>query len=96
MAPSSRADTTNRASETPSTEAGMGTPEISNSASASTALANRESAPPAKIATLAPAASTPEVERKIARQHAHQGHVDYVGAHRQDAAVLKDQRLNGR
>ena len=54
MAPSSSADTANSASETPSTEAGMRTPEINNSASASSALTATESAPPAKMAARRP------------------------------------------
>src|ERR1039457_7585830 len=50
MAPSIMADTRNSTRETPSTEAGMRTPEINNSASASKALMATESAPPAKMA----------------------------------------------
>src|ERR1019366_8214919 len=87
MAPSISAETRNSASETSSTAAGMRTPEISSSASARSALTATESAPPAR----APA----EVIRQVSRQDADDRHVDDVGAQRQDAAVLKHQRLDG-
>src|SRR5437762_9654883 len=35
------------------------------------------------------------MERQISGDHADYRHIEYVGAERQDAAVLKDQRLDG-
>ena len=95
MAPSTSAETANSASETPSTDAGIRTPEIISSASARIALTATERAPPAKMAARRSASAAPQVIRQVSREHAGDRHVEDIGAERQNAAILEDQRLDG-